>query len=89
MDKDKMKGKVTDISGRIKRQAGEWTGDKELQAEGAAEQVKGKAQKGVGAAKELVRDMKQEAERRAAHHKVGETKEIRRQEIKREKKDVA
>ncbi len=88
MDKDKMKGKVTDISGRIKRQTGEWTGDKELQAEGAAEQIKGKAQKGVGAAKEVVREMKQQVER-ALQPKGKETKEIRRQEIKREKKDVA
>ena len=29
MDKDRVKGKVKDISGRVQRQAGEWTGDEE------------------------------------------------------------
>ena len=31
MDKDRVKGKVKDISGRVQRQAGEWTGDEENQ----------------------------------------------------------
>ena len=36
MDKDEVKGKAKDVAGRIQRQAGEWTGDEESQAEGAA-----------------------------------------------------
>jgi uncharacterized protein YjbJ (UPF0337 family) len=29
MNKDQVEGKVKDVAGRIERQAGEWTGDKE------------------------------------------------------------
>ena len=39
MDKDRVKGKLDDAAGRVKRQVGEWTGDSELQAEGTAQQV--------------------------------------------------
>jgi uncharacterized protein YjbJ (UPF0337 family) len=61
MNKDKIKGKAKDIKGRIKRQAGEWTGDEKLQAEGVAEQVEGKVQHGIGevkdAGKKMMRDL--------------------------------
>ena len=33
MDKDRMSGKVKDVAGRVKRQAGEWTGDEKLQGD--------------------------------------------------------
>jgi uncharacterized protein YjbJ (UPF0337 family) len=56
MDKDRAKGKLTDMGGRLKRQTGEWTGDKDLQAEGAGEQVKGKTQNVVGKVKDAGRD---------------------------------
>lgn len=56
MDKDRIKGKAEDIAGRVKRQAGEWTGDENAQAEGAAEQLKGKARNAMGKAKDAVRD---------------------------------
>ncbi len=56
MDKDRMKGKMDDVKGRVKRQAGEWTGDKDLQAEGTADQVKGKAQNAFGKVKDAGRD---------------------------------
>jgi uncharacterized protein YjbJ (UPF0337 family) len=56
VDKDRVKGKVSDIGGRIKRQAGEWTGDKELESEGTADQVKGKAQNVVGKVKDAGRN---------------------------------
>ena len=42
MDKDRIKGTVDDAAGRAKRQVGEWTGDTGTQADGAAQQVKGK-----------------------------------------------
>jgi len=61
MDKDRAKGKVEDIKGRVKRQAGEWTGDSELQAEGTAEQIKGKTQNTVGQAKDAARDASERA----------------------------
>lgn len=55
MDKDEIKGKAKDISGRVERQVGEWTGDKGAQAEGAAKQVEGKIQNAWGKAKDAVR----------------------------------
>jgi uncharacterized protein YjbJ (UPF0337 family) len=55
MDKDRVKGAVNDAAGRVKRQVGEWTGDTSAQAEGAAQQVKGKAQKAWGAVKDAAR----------------------------------
>ncbi len=56
MDKDRIEGKLDDIKGRVKRQVGEWTGDKDAQAEGSADQVKGKVQNAFGKAKDAVRD---------------------------------
>ncbi len=56
MDKDRVKGTVDDAAGRIKRQVGEWTGDTGAQVEGAAQQVKGKAEKAWGNVKDAARD---------------------------------
>jgi uncharacterized protein YjbJ (UPF0337 family) len=55
MDKDRVEGKVKDIAGRVERQAGEWTGDKEAQVKGAAKQVEGKVQNAWGKAKDAVK----------------------------------
>lgn len=55
MDKDRVKGAADDAAGRIKRQAGEWTGDVNKQMEGAGQQVKGKAEKAWGNAKDAAR----------------------------------
>ncbi len=56
MDKDRIKGKMEDIGGRVERQAGEWTGDKETQAEGLKHQVKGKVRNMAGRVKDAGRD---------------------------------
>ena len=56
MDKDRVKGAVNDAAGRVKRQVGEWTGDTKTQAEGAAQQVKGKVEKVVGNVRDAVKD---------------------------------
>ena len=40
MNEDQVKGKVKDVAGRIERQAGEWTGDPEKQAQGALKPLK-------------------------------------------------
>jgi len=56
MDKDRVEGKMDDIKGRVKRQVGEWTGDKDAQAEGTMDQAKGKVQNAFGKAKDAVRD---------------------------------
>lgn len=58
MDDDRIKGKLNDVGGRIKRQTGEWTGDKDLQAEGSKDQAKGKAQNMWGKVKDAARDAK-------------------------------
>jgi len=56
MDKDRVKGTIDDAAGRAKRQVGEWTGDTGAQAEGAAQQVKGKVEKAWGNVKDAARD---------------------------------
>jgi uncharacterized protein YjbJ (UPF0337 family) len=63
MDKDRVKGTVDDVAGRAKRQVGEWTGDTKAQVEGAAQQVKGKAEKAWGNVKDAARDAHHEAEK--------------------------
>jgi uncharacterized protein YjbJ (UPF0337 family) len=63
MDKDRVKGAVNDAAGRAKRQVGEWTGDSNAQVEGAAQQVKGKAQKAWGEVKDAARDAQANADR--------------------------
>ena len=66
MDKDRVKGNADDVAGRVKRQVGEWTGDTEAQAEGAAQQVKGKMENAWGKVKDAVRDAADEAKRKDA-----------------------
>jgi len=55
MNNDYVKGTIDDVAGRAKRQAGEWTGDTSAQIEGLTQQLKGKAEKAWGTAKEAVR----------------------------------
>jgi uncharacterized protein YjbJ (UPF0337 family) len=70
MDKDRIKGAVDDTAGRVKRQVGEWTGDTKTQAEGAAQQVKGKAEKAWGNLKDAARDVNARAsEERASNQR--------------------
>jgi uncharacterized protein YjbJ (UPF0337 family) len=52
MNKDQVAGKVKDAAGRVERQVGEWTGDKESQVKGAAKQVEGKVQNTWGDVKD-------------------------------------
>lgn len=56
MNKDNLKGAMDDAAGRAKRQVGEWTGDTNAQVDGAAQQVKGKAEKAWGNVKDAARD---------------------------------
>jgi uncharacterized protein YjbJ (UPF0337 family) len=56
MDKDRVKGKMDDIKGRVERQVGEWTGDEDAQAQGTADQAKGKTQNAFGKVKDAGRD---------------------------------
>lgn len=61
MNKDQVEGKVKDVAGRIERQAGEWTGDKEKEAHGALKQVEGKVQNAWGDAKDAGKKAADEA----------------------------
>ncbi len=65
MEKDRTKGKIKDIKGRIKRQTGEWTGNEELQTEGALDQAEGKVQNAWGKVKDRGRQIEQDTEREA------------------------
>lgn len=57
MHKDEAKGAAKDIKGSIKEAAGRATGDERLEAEGTADRVEGKVQKGVGSLKDAARDV--------------------------------
>jgi uncharacterized protein YjbJ (UPF0337 family) len=56
MHKDEMKGAAKDAKGSMKQAAGKMTGDKRMEAEGAAEKTAGKVQKGVGNLKDAARN---------------------------------
>ncbi len=55
-DHDRVEGAAKNLGGNIKEGAGKLTGDSKLQAEGKADQAKGKMQNAVGGAKDTVRD---------------------------------
>ena len=57
MHKDSMKGAAKDAAGSVKKNVGRATGDENLEAEGMADQTKGKTQRAVGDLKEGVRDV--------------------------------
>lgn len=54
MNEDQVKGKGKEVAGRIERQAGEWTGDKDKKSEGREKELEGEAQHAWGETKERV-----------------------------------
>lgn len=56
MHRDEIKGAAKDATGSVKEAVGKATGDEQLQADGTAERIEGKVQKGVGALKDAARD---------------------------------
>lgn len=58
MDKNRIKGKMDEIAGRAKRQAGEWTGDTQAQGEGTIDEIKGRAENAWGKVKDSARNLK-------------------------------
>ena len=56
MNKDQVKGRATEVKGDIKEAAGKMVGNQKLQGEGLVDQAKGKAQAGMGDAKEKVKN---------------------------------
>jgi uncharacterized protein YjbJ (UPF0337 family) len=64
VDKNRIKGKMDEIAGRAKRQAGEWTGDTQAQGEGTVDEIKGRAENAWGKVKDSARDLKDEMDRK-------------------------
>lgn len=56
VDKSRIEGMAQQVKGSIKEAIGKLTGDRKMQADGAAEQVAGKGRKTVGGARDAVRD---------------------------------
>jgi len=63
MNKDRAVGKVKDIAGRTERQVGEWTGDREKQADGTMKQAEGKVQNAWGKLKDAAQDVANDAKK--------------------------
>ncbi len=80
MDKDQIKGKMDEVAGRIKRQTGEWTGDKDLEAEGAKDQIKGKAEGAVGKVKDAARNLKEDLSKKHGREDIDRDKEEKEEE---------
>jgi uncharacterized protein YjbJ (UPF0337 family) len=56
MGDDKVKGKVDQVTGKIKEGVGGATGDESLEQEGKTDQAKGHLKEGVGKLKDAVHD---------------------------------
>jgi uncharacterized protein YjbJ (UPF0337 family) len=55
MNKDQVKGRIEEATGKVKEVAGKVTGDKELEQEGKVQNVGGKVQAGYGDLKEDIK----------------------------------
>jgi len=55
VNKDQVKGVAKQVKGSVKQTAGRVTGNRRIEAEGAAEKTVGKVQKGFGDMKERVK----------------------------------
>ncbi len=85
MDKDRVKGAIDDAAGRVKRQVGEWTGDSGAQAEGAAQQVKGKAEKAWGTVKDAARDARENVHRETEKSELERKLKMEQEKLERER----
>jgi uncharacterized protein YjbJ (UPF0337 family) len=56
MNKDQVKGRAEEAKGAVKESTGKVIGNRDLEAEGAADKAAGKVQKNYGDAKEKVKD---------------------------------
>jgi uncharacterized protein YjbJ (UPF0337 family) len=61
MNSTQVNGKVDEVVGSIKRNAGRMTGNTPLQVKGIAQQTKGKIEGALGKAKDVVAQVNQEA----------------------------
>ena len=81
MNKDQVEGKVKDVAGRVERQAGEWTGNKEAEARGAAKQVEGKVQGAWGDVKDAGQKAADKAKSNRPTDETAEVEKERRQSL--------
>ena len=66
MNKQQIKGVTNQVTGSIKKEVGRLTGDSSTTARGHATEIKGRVQKGVGDAREELRESREiERERKA------------------------
>jgi uncharacterized protein YjbJ (UPF0337 family) len=65
MNSTQVNGKVDEVVGSIKRNAGRMTGNTPLQVKGIAQQTKGKLEGALGKAKDIVAEANQGANRKA------------------------
>ena len=56
VDENRVEGAWDKVKGNVKEGIGKVTGDEKMEAEGQADQVKGKTESAVGGAKDTVRD---------------------------------
>jgi uncharacterized protein YjbJ (UPF0337 family) len=56
MNKDQVKGAAKDVAGKVQEKSGKLVGSKEQQVKGLSKQISGKVQKGVGDAKQSIKD---------------------------------
>jgi uncharacterized protein YjbJ (UPF0337 family) len=64
VDKNRIKGKMDEIAGRAKRQAGEWTGDTQAQGEGTVDEIKGRAENAWGKVQDSARNLKDDMDKK-------------------------
>ena len=76
MNKDRIEGAVKDATGRVERQAGEWTGDKKMQVKGTLKQAEGKVQNAVGKVEDAAKSARREADEKQKKHEENETEEL-------------
>lgn len=57
MDKDRIKGKGTEMGGRVQEAWGDLTGDRKQELKGQGKQAKGKIQEAFGKVKDAIRDV--------------------------------
>ena len=55
VDKDRIEGSAAQAKGKVKEWTGKALGDKKIESEGQADQIKGKAQNAVGGLKDALR----------------------------------
>lgn len=89
MNSDNVKGKLKDLGGKAQRATGEATGDSDLEAKGAANQVEGKVQNAWGNVKKEARDLKDDVKSKLDKNKNADDRTDLETERKIDRDEVA